>query len=227
MSLAPTLLPGAGRRTLCDQFKASPMSQETTGVTAVDWRRELPTLAGRLVTLRELTPHDLGPLLELFSIADVSPFSLDEPVSAIAVRAFIDRAIRDRSAGLSFTYAIVQNGTRAVVGLAQIRQLEPSFETAECEGTLAPAVRGTGVFLEAARLVGSFVFGTVGARRVEVRVLLQNGRANGALRKLGAVQEGILRRSVRRRGEYFDQALWSLLKDDWGAHWVPTAPRVH
>jgi RimJ/RimL family protein N-acetyltransferase len=75
--------------------------------------------------------------------------------------------------------------------------------------------------------VGSFTFGTVGARRVEVRVLLQNGRANGALRKLGGVQEGILRRSVRHRGEYLDQALWSLLKDDWGDHWVSTTPRVH
>ena len=202
------------------------MSGETTGLTAADWRRKLPTLAGRLVTLRELTPHDLGPLIDLFSIAD-SPFSFDEPVSDVDVRAFIDRTIRDRSAGLSFTYAVVQNGTRTVVGLAQLRQLEPSFETAECEGTLAPSVRGTGVFLEAARLVGSFVFGTVGARRVEVRVLLHHGRANGALRKLGAVQEGILRRSVRRRGEYLDQALWSLLKDDWGEHWVSTAPRVH
>jgi RimJ/RimL family protein N-acetyltransferase len=202
------------------------MSGETTGLTAADWRRKLPTLAGRLVTLRELTPHDLGPLIDLFSIAD-SPFSFDEPVSDVDVRAFIDRTIRDRSAGLSFTYAVVQNGTRTVVGLAQLRQLEPSFETAECEGTLAPSVRGTGVFLEAARLVGSFVFGTVGARRVEVRVLLHNGRANGALRKLGAVQEGVLRRSVRRRGEYLDQALWSLLKDDWGEHWVSTAPRVH
>jgi RimJ/RimL family protein N-acetyltransferase len=203
------------------------MSRETTEVTAVDWRRELPTLAGRLVTLRELTPHDLAALIELLSIADTSAFNLDEPVSDVDVRAFIDRTIRDRSAGLSFTYAVVQNDTHAVVGLAQIRQLEPSFETAECEGTLAPGVRGSGVFLEAARLLGSFVFGTVGARRVEVRVLLQNGRANGALRKLGAVQEGILRRSVRRRGEYLDQALWSLLKDDWGTQWVSPAPRVH
>ena len=91
-----------------------------------------------------------------------------------------------------------QNGTRAVVGLIQVRQLDPSFEAAEWECTLAPSVRGTGVFLEAARLVGSFAFGTVGARRLEARVLLQNGRANGALRKLGAVQEGVLRRSVRR-----------------------------
>lgn len=212
---------------MCDEFKTSVMSSDTTGITIVDWRQELPTLAGRLVTLRELTPNDLGSLIDLFSIADASRFSFDDPVSAVDVRAFIDRTIRDRSAGLSFTYAVVQNGTRTVVGLAQLRQLEPSFETAECEGTLAPSVRGTGVFIEAARLVGSFVFGTVGARRVEVRVLLQNGRANGALRKLGAVQEGILRRSVRRRGEYLDQALWSLLKDDWGDHWVPTPPRVH
>jgi len=203
------------------------MSRDTTELTVVDWRRELPALAGRLVTLRELTPQDLGPLIDLFSIVDTSRFSIDEPVSDVDVNAFIDRAIRDRSAGLSFTYAVVQNSTRTLVGLTQVRQLEPSFETAECEGTLAPSVRGTGVFLEAARLVGSFVFGTVGARRVEVRVLLQNGRANGALRKLGAVHEGILRRSVRRRGEYLDQALWSLLKDDWGDHWVSTAPRVH
>jgi len=212
---------------LCDQVKTSAMSRDTTELTVVDWRRELPALAGRLVTLRELTPQDLGPLIDLFSIVDTSRFSIDEPVSDVDVNAFIDRAIRDRSAGLSFTYAVVQNSTRTLVGLTQVRQLEPSFETAECEGTLAPSVRGTGVFLEAARLVGSFVFGTVGARRVEVRVLLQNGRANGALRKLGAVHEGILRRSVRRRGEYLDQALWSLLKDDWGDHWVSTAPRVH
>ena len=48
---------------------------------------------------------------------------------------------------------------------------------------------------------------------------LQNGRANGALRKLGAVQEGVLRQSVRRGGEYVDQVLWSMLKEDWGDHW--------
>src|SRR5437667_1931722 len=106
----------------------------------------------------------------------------------------------------------------------QVRRLDPVFEAAEWEGTLAPSARGTGVFLEAARLVGSFAFGPIGAHRLEVRVLLQNGRGNGALRKLGAVQEGILRRSMRRGGEYLDQVLWSLLKDDWGEHWVSTAP---
>lgn len=196
-------------------------------LVATDWRRELPTLAGRLVTLREPTQLDLGPLVDLFSIADTSRFSLDEPTTDVGVQAFIDRVLHERAAGVSFTYVVTLNSSHAIVGLTQVRQLEPSFETAECEGTLAPSVRGTGVFLEAARLVGSFVFGPVGTHRIEARAPLQNGRANGALRKLGAVQEGILRRSVQRGGQYLDQVLWSVLKDDWGEHWMTIEPRVH
>ena len=135
--------------------------------------------------------------------------------------------MRERSAGTSFTYIIVQSASRTVSGLIQIRQLDPAFEAAEWECTLLPAARGTGVFFEAARLAGSLAFGTVGAHRLEARVLVKNGRGNGAMKKLGAVQEGVLRRSVRRHGEYVDQVLWSMLKEDWGEHWVSTAPRVH
>ena len=47
------------------------------------------------------------------------------------------------------------------------------------------------------------------------RASVANGRGNGALRKLGAVQEGILRRSFLRDGRYHDQVLWSVLAEDW------------
>ena len=192
-----------------------------------NWREELPVLTGRHVTLREPTSHDLGPLVDLLSLADATRFGLDEPISEVAVQQVIDRAARERAAGVCITYAITLTASRAVVGLAQVRQLDPMFEAAEWECTLSPSSRGSGIFLDAARLVGSFVFGSVGAHRLEARVLVQNGRANGALRKLGAVQEGILRRSARRSGQYVDQVLWSMLKEDWGEHWVSTAPRVH
>jgi RimJ/RimL family protein N-acetyltransferase len=192
-----------------------------------DWRKELPTMASRLVALRESTANDVGPLVDLLSIADAVRFGVDEPVTEEAVRAFIERAHHERCAGLSFTYVITLGATHAIVGLAQVRQLDPSFEAAEWEMTLAPSARGTGVFLDAARLLGSFAFGSVGTHRLESRVVLENGRANGALTKLGAVQEGILRRSVRRSGAYHDQVLWSVLEDDWSDHWVTTASRVH
>ena len=44
-----------------------------------------------------------------------------------------------------------------------------------------------------------------------------NGRGNGALLKVGAVQEGLLRKSFQRDGRYLDQVLYSIVEDDWRA----------
>jgi RimJ/RimL family protein N-acetyltransferase len=203
------------------------MPGEPSVITVAPWRNALPALSGRVVMLREPVMQDLGPLVDLLSIGDATRFGLEEPVSDVAVQELIERFARERASGIAVTYLITLSTSRTVVGLVQVRQLDPSFEAAEWECTIAPSWRGSGIFLDAARLVGSFAFGAIGTHRIEARVLLQNGRANGALRKLGAVQEGILRQSVRRGDEYVDQVLWSILKEDWGDHWVSTAPRVH
>jgi ribosomal-protein-alanine N-acetyltransferase len=203
------------------------MSIEESSVYVPNWRNELPTLTARLVTLREPVAQDLGPLVDLLSAADATRFGMEDQNTEVGVQRLIDGVARERTAGRSFTYAVTTGSMRPAVGLIQVRQLDPAFEIAEWECTLAPSARGTGVFVETLRLVGSFAFDSVGVRRLETRVLLQNGRGNTALRKLGAVEEGILRRSIRRNGEYVDQVLWSLLKEDWGEHWISTAPRVH
>jgi RimJ/RimL family protein N-acetyltransferase len=201
------------------------MTPQPSTLNASNWRVELPTLAARLVTLREPVAQDLGSLIALLSLADATRFGTDR--SAGAIQQMIARAARDRTTGQAFTYAVTTGAARPAVGLIQVRRMDPAFEAAEWECTLAPAARGKGIFLDTIRLVGSFAFGEVGVRRLESRVLVQNGRANSALRKLGAVEEGILRRSVRLNGEYVDQVLWSVLKEDWGPHWVPVGPRVH
>jgi [ribosomal protein S5]-alanine N-acetyltransferase len=200
---------------------------DNTVIAETTWRTELPTLVGRAVTLREPASQDLGPLVDLLSLNDATRFGLEESVSDVSVQELIDRVARERANGVSFTYAITLTGARTLIGLLQVRSLDPAFEAAEWECTIAPSSRGSGVFVDASRLVGSFAFGTLKSHRLEARVLVQNGRANGALRKLGAVQEGVLRRSIRRGGEYCDQVLWSLLIEDWGEHWVSTSPRVH
>lgn len=196
-------------------------------LTAADWKHDLPVLTSRTVTLREPVASDLGPLCDLLSLADASRVGIDDPITELSVLQFIERVQRQRAAGTAFAFVISPGAARQVIGLVVVRQLDLVFEAAEWEATLAPSARGTGVFLDMARLIGSFAFGTVGVHRLEARVLVQNGRANGALRKLGAVQEGVLRRAVRRRAEYLDQVLWSILREDWGEHWVSTAPRVH
>ena len=188
---------------------------ESSVIGVAAWRNELPSLNGRVVSLREPVPQDLGPLVDLLSIGDATRFGLDEPVSEVSVQELIERFGRERASGIAFTYVITIAAARTVVGLVQVRQLDPSFEAAEWECTIAPASRGTGIFLEAARLVGSFAFGVVGTHRLEARVVLQHGRANGALRKLGAVQEGVLRGSLLKNGQHLDQIMWSIIARDW------------
>ncbi|HEV3061930.1 MAG TPA: GNAT family protein [Vicinamibacterales bacterium] len=194
---------------------------------ASSWRATSPVLVGPHVTLREPAQDDVRTLVDLLSLSDATRFGLDDPPSEFTAQHLVDEAARERAAGRALTLVVTVTASQAVVGLVQVRQLDPQFEAAEWEWTIAPESRGNGIFLESARLVGSLAFGAIGVHRLEARALLQNGRANGALRKLGAVQEGILRRSARRSNEYLDQVLWAVLRDDWAKHWVSTAPLVH
>ncbi len=204
------------------------MSGEPSVISVPAWRSELPSLTGRVVTLREPVAQDLGPLVDLLSLGDATRFGLDEPVSEVGVQELIERFARERASGVACHLRHHASPPRAPSSAScrcasSIRRSKPPSGNARLPRRRAAAACSS----KTARLVGSFAFGTLGTHRLEARVLLQNGRANGALRKLGAVQEGVLRRSVRRGGEYFDQVLWSLLKEDWGDHWVSTAPRVH
>ena len=69
--------------------------------------------------------------------------------------------------------------------------------------------------MDAAKAAAEFAFETVGVVRLEARAAVLNGRGNGALAKIGAVREAVLRKSFRCQGEYLDQALWSILRQDW------------
>ncbi len=71
------------------------------------------------------------------------------------------------------------------------------------------------MFIDGAEMVVNFAIETVGVLRLEARAAVANGRGNGALRKLGAVQEGVLRRSFLKNGEFLDQMLWSILGEEW------------
>lgn len=194
---------------------------------AFNWRTELPVLSGRIVTLREPVTDDCDALVALLSIPDASRVTPHDSPGPPEVQHLIARAADERAAGTAFTYVIAFAATGHIIGLMQVRQMDPLFEAASWDCTLATEARGTGAFWEAAHLVASFAFLSAGASRLEARIDLSNGRGQAALRKIGAVQEGILRRSGRRGHEYVDQALWAVLKDAWEFDSVPPAVVIH
>ena len=191
-----------------------------------DWRRELPVLCDGRVTLRQLEASDALSLFSMLSTEEVRRFVSPPPADVAGFERFIEWTHAERAAGRYLCFAVVPAGFDVAVGVVQVRQLDPSFGTAEIGAALGSQFWGTGVFVAAARLVLDFIFDVIGVHRLEARAAVQNGRGNGAMRKLGAVQEGVLRRSLYCRGQYFDQLLWSILAEDWRQSRVELRPMI-
>ena len=202
---------------------------QTPSVVTNDWRTGLPELTGSLVSLREMRASDAPALFSALSSEQVSKFISPPPATVDGFGRFINWAIRQREAGQYVCFAIVPHGSDTAIGIFQVRSLEPAFGTAEWGFALASEFWGTGIFSDGAKLIVDFAFEVLGVHRLEARAALKNGRGNGALRKLGAVQEGVLRRSFQRNGEYLDQALWTILQDEWvlRAKTVLGSPVIH
>jgi ribosomal-protein-alanine N-acetyltransferase len=193
-----------------------------------DWRNGLPTLTGARVTLREVRQSDAASLFAALLNEEVTRFISPPPPTMDGLERFIAWTHRQRAAGQSVCFAIVPHGSDAAIGLFQVRLLNFRFRAAEWGFVMASEYWGDGLFGDAARLIIDFAFDVIGSRRLEARVAVKNSRGNAALRKLGAVREGLLRKSFLRNGEFFDQSLWTILVDEWREA-IPTwhSPSIH
>ena len=192
-----------------------------------DWHFGLPTIHGKKMTLREIHAGDAAALMAMLTSEEVAAFVSPLPRSVEGFEHFIAETHHERTRGNSFCFGIVPDGYEDAMGLFQVRQLEPGFASAEWGFAIGSPFWGSGVFAEGAKAVIDYAFRVVGVNRLEARSIASNGRGNGALRKLGACQEGILRRSFERHGRYFDQILWSILKDDWHQEQPVYGQRYH
>ena len=182
-----------------------------------DWRQQLPVLTGRQVQLRELRASDAPSLFALLTTEEVARFISPPPTTVEGFERFIGWTLRQRAAGTYACFAVTVSGHDTAIGIFQVRETEPGFGTAEWGFALGSPFWGLGIFQDGAELVLRFAFETLGVHRLEARAALRNGRGNGALRKVGAVQEGVLRKSFLRNGEYLDQALYAIVDEDWQA----------
>jgi ribosomal-protein-alanine N-acetyltransferase len=170
---------------------------------------------------------DAAALLAFLSTEEVSRFISPPPTSIAGFERFIEWARRERADGKYVCFGIVPAGFNQAVGLLQVRQLNGSFETAEWGFALGSSFWGTGLFVESARALLAFVFNSMGTERLEARSSVQNGRGNGALQKLGALREAVLRRAFLREGVYHDQILWSIVASDWREWMQAAVPVAH
>ena len=184
---------------------------------ASDWRSMLPALTSAGVTVRELRMSDAPALHAMLTTAEVLRFISPPPTTVEGFERFIAWTARERAAGRSFTVGIIPEGQEHAVGIIQVRAMDAGFTRAEWGFALGSPFWGRGIFQEGAKMIVEFAVEAIGVHRLEARADVANGRGNGALRTLGAVEEAVLRQSFNRRGDYTDQILWTILDDEWRA----------
>ena len=199
----------------------------TDGVR-IDWREALPTLSCGLLTLREPVPADAVALLTALPEDSLSQIVTNPPAASVAgLELLIEQLQAGRRAGTTACWVIVPADTGVPVGVLGVRSMDHTCSMVEGFAVTAEEFRGTSIFQTAGRLVLGCLFGQMAVHRAEFRIDVRNGRANGALRKLGATQEGLLRRARAADGEFHDQVLWAIVATDWNETSTVRTASVH
>jgi len=103
-----------------------------------------------------------------------------------------------------------------LAGMSSYLGIDDARQVLEIGGTYyRPEFRGAGFNRRVKDMMLQRAF-NCGIRRVEFRVDLRNGRSQAAMKKLGAVREGVLRADrITWNGHVRDTVLFAILKDEW------------
>lgn len=176
------------------------------------------TLEGKLIRLEPLTKWHAPDLLKAARDETIWKYMFygnlaDPPTMNI----FISQAIRLRDAGSDLPFAVIHKATDQAIGCTRFRDICLKHFKLEIGGTwYASDYQRSGVNLESKYLLMRHAFETFGILRVQFKTDIRNLRSRQSLEKMGAIPEGILRRSaIMPDGVIRDTLIYSILDTEW------------
>ena len=134
-------------------------------------------------------------------------------------RRLIDNAFAEQDRGESVVFATVERDSGRVIGSTRFMNIDRVNRRVEIGSTwIAPAWQRTAVNSEAKYLMLRHAFEAWGCIRVELKTDALNQRSRNAILRIGAKEEGTLRRHlVTWTGRVRDTVYFSILDDEWPA----------
>lgn len=170
------------------------------------------------VLLRPIKQTDLEFLLS---------FALNEPdtwkYSAISARGedgmaqYVKDALTGRAGGKEYPFIVFDKKTNEYAGSTRFYDINVAWQTLQLGYTwYGEKFRGSSLNKHCKFLLLQFAFETLGAIRVEFRADARNERSIAAMKSIGCVPEGILRKNMPLcDGDRRDSIVLSILKDEW------------
>jgi len=203
--------------------KVIPRRNDQEGATAPPPRRApltfsgQPELTGRWVRLVPLR-RDHGPALAR-ALADPSVWTYlrirhgDTPENMAAL---VEDNLALQAAGDTMPFTVLVGEKETPVGVIRYLDIHREDQWVEIGTWLGPEVWRTPVNTEAKYLLLRHAFETEGTHRVQLKTDRRNLRSQQAIRRLGAVPEGLMREHYRfPSGEYRTSLYYSILESEW------------
>jgi RimJ/RimL family protein N-acetyltransferase len=177
------------------------------------------TLTGRFVELRPLKLDHTEALVAVGLDPDLWRHTVNQVQHHADMRQYIETALEEQTAGRSLPFVIVARPEERVVGSTRYGNFDRQHRRVEIGWTwVAAAWQRTPINTEAKLLLLGHAFETLGCVRVEFKTDRLNEKSRAALRRIGAVEEGILRRHmITDTGRWRDSVYYSIVAEEWPA----------
>ena len=142
------------------------------------------------------------------------PYAMKTPED---FRRLVDKAFAEQDRGESVVFATVERSSGRTIGSTRFMNIDRANRRVEIGSTwIAPAWQRTGVNTEAKYLMLRHAFEVWGCIRVELKTDALNQKSRNAILRIGAKEEGTLRRHlVTWTGRVRDTVYFSLLDVEW------------
>ena len=180
---------------------------------------EAVTLAGRHVRLEPLSLEHVPALCEVGIDPELWRWTLTSIRTPEQMRAYVETALRERDEGRSLPFATVDAASGTAIGSTRFGSVSLEDGRVEIGWTwVARPWQRTPANTEAKYLMLRHAFETLGCARVELKTDALNERSRAAILRVGATQEGVLRKHMRsQEGRMRDTVYFSILDDEWPA----------
>jgi RimJ/RimL family protein N-acetyltransferase/ribosomal protein S18 acetylase RimI-like enzyme len=175
------------------------------------------TLEGRYVQLLPLSLEHLEDLCRVGLDPELWRWSVSQVRTPAQMRAYIETALRDSEEGTALPFAIIDRSSGSAVGSTRYANIDAQHRRLEIGWTwLGRAWQRTPRNTEAKYLLLCHGFESLGCVRVEFKTDTLNERSRQALRRIGAREEGTLRKHMlTASGRARDSVYYSIVDEDW------------
>ena len=170
------------------------------------------------VQLRPLSAEDYD-LLVHFSKEEPElwTYSLVPASNELALQKYLQLALEGRENQREYAFVVYDKTRDAIAGCTRFYDIQLATQSLQLGFTwYGKSFQGTGLNQQCKLLLLDFAFGIMQMERVEFRADEQNKRSIAALKRIGCVEEGVLRSNgVKPNGERRSSIVLSILKAEW------------